>query len=102
MVVSKNLAKGDYLFRQGDPAEGFYVVQKGAINVHRTSASGKEQVIYVFRPIESFAEAALATPGGYPADARAIVDSSVLLVPKTDFVDSCANAPSSRSACSVP
>ena len=86
MVVSKNLSKGDYLFRQGDPSEGFYVVQKGAINVHRTSATGKEQVIHVFRPVDSFAEAALATPGGYPADARAIAASSVLLVPKADFV----------------
>ena len=87
MAVSKNLEKGECLFRQGDPAEGFYVVQKGAINVHRTSASGKEQVIYIFRPIESFAEGALATPGGYPADARAIMPSAVLLVPKADFVD---------------
>lgn len=87
MIVSKNLAKGDYLFRQGDPSEGFYIVQKGAINVHRTSASGKEQVIHVFRPVEPFAEAALATAGGYPADARAVVPSSVLLVPKADFVD---------------
>jgi CRP-like cAMP-binding protein len=87
MAVSKNLEKGEYLFRQGDPVEGFYVVQKGAINVHRTSASGKEQVIYVFRPIESFAEGALTTPSGFPADARAIMPSAVLLVRKADFVD---------------
>ena len=87
MAVSKNLVKGEYLFRQGDPAEGFYVVQKGAINVHRTSASGKEQVIYIFRPIESFAEGALTISDGYPADARAMMPSAVLLVPKAGFVD---------------
>lgn len=87
MAIPKHLEKGDYLFRAGDPSEGFYVVQKGAINVHRVSAAGKEQVIHVFRPVDSFAEAALATPGGYPADARAIASSIVLLVPKTDFVD---------------
>jgi CRP/FNR family transcriptional regulator, dissimilatory nitrate respiration regulator len=63
------------------------VVQKGAINVHRVSTAGKEQVIHVFYPMESFAEATLATEGGYPADARATEPSSVLLVPKTDFVD---------------
>jgi len=86
-VVSKHLDKGEYLFREGDRSEGFYVVQKGAINVHRVSAAGKEQVIHVFYPMESFAEATLATEGGYPADARATEPSSVLLVPKTDFVD---------------
>lgn len=86
-IVPKHLAKGDYLFREGDRSEGFYVVQKGAINVHRVGAGGKEQVIHVFRPIESFAEAALATEGGYPGDARATEASTVLLVPKRDFID---------------
>ncbi len=86
-VIPKHLDKGEYLFREGDRSEGFYIVQKGAINVHRVSAAGKEQVIHVFYPIESFAEATLATEGGYPADARATEPSTVLLVPKTDFVD---------------
>ncbi len=86
-VVPKHLDKGDYLFHEGDPSEGFYVVQKGAINVHRVGSSGKEQTIHLFRPIESFAEATLATEGGYPADARATESSTVLLVPKRDFVD---------------
>ena len=85
-ALTKHLAKGDYLFREGDPAQGFYIVQRGAINVHRVSAAGKEQVIHIFRPIESFAEAALASAGGYPADARATEASAVVLVPKRDFI----------------
>lgn len=87
------LPKGGYLFREGGPAEGFYVVQKGAINVHRVSASGKEQVIHVFRAGESFAEVALATDHGYPADARAIEASSVVLVPKAAFITLLAQQP---------
>lgn len=86
-VIPKHLDKGEYLFREGDRSEGFYIVQKGTINVHRVSAAGKEQVIHLFRPIESFAEATLATEGGYPADARATEPTTVLLVPKNDFVD---------------
>ena len=86
-TVSKPLDKGEYLFREGDRSQGFYVVQKGAINVHRVSAAGKEQVIHVFQPVESFAEATLATEGGYPADARATEPTTVLLVPKNEFVD---------------
>ncbi len=80
--VTRPLAKDDYLFRQGAPSEGFYVVQRGAINVHRVSAAGKEQVIHVFRTGDSFAEAALASPTGYPADARAVEPSTVFLIPK--------------------
>ena len=86
-VIPKHLGKGDYLFREGDRAEGFYIVQKGTVNVHRVSAAGKEQVIHLFRPVESFAEATLATEGGYPAEARATEPTTVLLVPKSDFIE---------------
>lgn len=80
--VLRSLAKDEYLFRQGDPAEGFYVIQRGAVNVHRVNAAGKEQVIHVFRTGDSLAEAALASPTGYPADARAVESSTVILIPK--------------------
>ena len=78
----KSLAKGEYLFREGDPAIGFYIVQRGSINVHRVNAAGKEQIIHVFRAGESFAEVALASDKGYPADARVLEPTQVLLVRK--------------------
>lgn len=84
--VLRVLPKGGYLFHEGDSSEGFYVVQKGAINVHRVSATGKEQIIYVFRPGESLAEASLAGERGYPASARAIESSGVVVVPKAPFL----------------
>lgn len=80
--VVKSLDKGDYLFHEGDTAHGFYVVQRGAVNVHRVNAAGKEQIIHVFRAGDSFAEVALASRTGYPADARAIEPTQVLLVQK--------------------
>lgn len=83
----KPLEKGEYLFREGQVSSGFYVVQKGAVNVHRVNPLGKEQVIKVFRAGESFAEAALATMVGYPADARAVESSQVLLVEKVGFLE---------------
>ena len=82
----KSLEKGEYLFHEGEPSHGFYIVQRGAINVHRVSAAGKEQVIHVFRAGESFAEATLATEKGYPGDARAVSASQVLLVQKNAFI----------------
>lgn len=86
IAVVRRIEKGSYLFHEGETARGFYIVQKGAINVHRVNAAGKEQVIHIFRAGESFAEAALATPTGYPADARAVEPSQVLLVQKDGFL----------------
>ena len=86
VTVVKSLEKSEYLFHEGDPASGFYVIQRGAVNVHRVTAAGKEQVIHVFRTGDSFAEVALAAPTGYPADARALESTQVLLVQKTGFL----------------
>jgi CRP/FNR family transcriptional regulator, dissimilatory nitrate respiration regulator len=83
----KAVRKGEYLFHQGHPTLGFYIVQQGAINVHRVNAVGKEQVIHVFRAGESFAEATLASNAGYPGDARAVEASQVLLIQKAAFLD---------------
>lgn len=87
LVSVRTLAKDAYLFHEGDASIGFYLVQKGAINVHRVNASGREQVIHVFRPGETMAEAALATDRGYPADARAVESSQVLVIEKQGFID---------------
>jgi CRP-like cAMP-binding protein len=85
-TVIKSLVKGEILFREGDESVGFYVVQKGTINVHRVNALGKEQVIHLFRAGESFAEGSLATDVGYPADAQAMESTQLLLVHKEGFV----------------
>ena len=81
------LVKDEYLFHEGEPARGFYLVQSGAVNVHRVSGAGKEQVIHVFRAGESFAEAALASATGYPAHARAVEPGTVLLIPKAPVLE---------------
>ncbi len=86
ITVVKSLAKGEYLFHEGDPAIGFYIVQRGSVNVHRVNAAGKEQIIHVFRAGDSFAEVVLASARGYPADARVLEATQVLLVQKAGIM----------------
>ncbi len=80
------LEKQEYLFHEGDPSRGFYVVQTGTISIQRITPAGKEQIIHVFHAGDSFAEATLATDTGYPADALALESSRVLLVQRDAFV----------------
>jgi CRP/FNR family transcriptional regulator len=87
VTVLKSLEKGEYLFREGEAVRGFYIVQRGALNVHRVSAGGKEQIIRIFRAGESFAEGALAAMSGYPADARAVGPTQVLLVQREGMLE---------------
>jgi CRP/FNR family transcriptional regulator len=82
----RSLRRGAYLFREGEPSHGFYIVRSGTISVHRSGANGREQVIQLFRTGASFAEASLAEPARYPADARAEQNSEVILIPRPDFL----------------
>lgn len=86
-AVMLKVARDEYLFHEGEASRGCYLVQSGAINVHRVNAAGKEQVIHVFRSGESLAEASLASPTGYPANARAVEPSTVLLIPKGPLLE---------------
>jgi CRP/FNR family transcriptional regulator len=86
VTVIKSLDRDEYLFHEGEAARGFYVVQVGAVNVHRVNAAGKEQIIHVFRTGDSFAEATLASETGYPADARALEPTQVMLVEKAGIL----------------
>jgi CRP/FNR family transcriptional regulator len=86
LTIVKSFAAGDYLFREGTPVHGFYIVRSGAVKMHRVTFAGKEQVIHVYRANESFGEEALISDLGYAADACAVEDSELLLVQKPEFV----------------
>ncbi len=87
MTVAKRLDRSEYLFHEGSPVHGMYVVARGAIKVHRVNPLGREQVIHIFRANESFAEEALVAAGGHPACASATEPSEVLLVRKPDLLE---------------
>ena len=83
----KTLEKGEMLFREGERASGFYVMQTGRVSVFRLTPDGREQIICIFEPPESFAEVVLATVETYPANAAALEPSQVVVINKTHFRD---------------
>lgn len=85
IAVTKTLSKGEYLFFEGGVVHGFYVVIKGSVKIYRVNFMGKEQVIGICRPFESFAEDALFSDVGHSADACATEVTTVLLFPKSEF-----------------
>lgn len=83
----RRVAKGKFLFREGEPTLGFYIVRSGAIHVHRLGTDGREKTIHLFRAGESLAEATLAEGLGYPAHACAVEATVVVFVPRDEFMD---------------
>ena len=83
----RSLQRGEMLFREGEKSEGFYVMQTGSVSIFKVTPDGREQIICVFRPTESFAEVTLATVDTYPANGMALEPSQIIQVNKARFRD---------------
>lgn len=81
----RSLAKDETLFHEGEKADGFYVAQTGRISIYRLTPDGREQIICVFQPPESFAEVVMSTVETYPANAMALEPSQVIVIHKKHF-----------------
>lgn len=89
----RSLPKRTYLFHEGDSPAGFFIIGKGAVNVHRLDNEGRETVIRVFREGESFGELFLADAGASPVSARIESASTLLLVRRSDLSRMIASQP---------
>lgn len=92
-ALPRRYKEGELIFSEGDPCEGLYVIESGAIKIFKTSVSGREQVLTVEGPGNSVAELPVFDGGDYPASATAASDTNLLLVRKEDFYALCFEHP---------
>ena len=78
----RRLARGEVLFRVGQPCEEFHVAVTGQLKLYALSAAGQEKVIELLGPGHSFAEALMLTGTPYFINAQALTDALVLTVGK--------------------
>ncbi len=87
--VVRRIARDEILFAEGEECEGLYVVQSGAIKLFMMADTGREQVLVIERAGSTVAELPLFDGGKFPASAAAIEDSTLLFLPKREFLDLC-------------
>ena len=87
--VVRRLDCDEMLFAEGDPCEGLFVVQAGAMKLFKMAETGREQVLVTERAGSTVGELALFDGGPFPASAAAVEDSTVLYLPKREFLDLC-------------
>ena len=77
--------KGQTIFREGDACPGVFVVGSGMVRVFKTGPGGREHVLHIVGPGNTFAE--LAAIGGFnvPANAEAVADTVCALLPQAPF-----------------
>jgi CRP-like cAMP-binding protein len=76
-VFERTADRSEMVLLEGEPATNLYFVGSGAVKVFKTSVEGKEQILSIVRPGESFNDVAVFDGGPSAASARAM--SPVLL-----------------------
>ena len=76
------LARGEMVFRIGEPCEAFHVTVTGQVKLFVVSPAGQEKVIEIVGPGRSFGEALMFTDRPYIVNAQALADSLVLSIGK--------------------
>jgi CRP-like cAMP-binding protein len=78
---------GQLLFDRGQPAQHFYIVLEGQVNLVLYSKSGEEKIVDILGPGNSFAEAVMFMEApGYPVSAVAATRSRVARFSSRDYV----------------
>ena len=72
VIFEKTLQRGELVLIEGEPAEVLYLVASGAVKVFKTSAEGKEQILNIVRPGESFNDVSIFDGGPNPASVQAM------------------------------
>lgn len=78
----RRLARGQHVFRVGEPCEEFHVTVIGQVKLYALSPNGQEKVIEIIGPGGTFAEALMFTGRPYIINAQAVTDALVLSVSK--------------------
>ncbi len=85
LVFEKKADRGEILLFEGEPAEILYFVVAGVVKVFKTSADGKEQILQVIRPGESFNDVPVFSGGVNLASAEAMGAVVLNMIRKRDL-----------------
>lgn len=94
IVKTKTFKKGDIIFFDTEPYFGFYITEAGLVKIYKISKDGREHILHLVAPYNTFAEVPLFENFGeehedsyrYPANAMALEDDTrVILIPARPF-----------------
>ncbi len=86
-------ARDEMIFYEGDPGDGFYIVETGKVKIYKLSFEGKEQILHIYGPGKPFGEVPVFEGNNFPASALAMVKSTIIFIPRDKFVQLISDTP---------
>lgn len=100
-VVELNFDKGEVVLLQGEACRGLFVVKSGQVRIYMSSPDGREQVLFVAKPGDSFNDVPVFDGGPNPASGLALDPTTVYLIPKEAILSLISSCPAALSIIKV-
>lgn len=84
----RHFRKKEIIFSEGDRSHYIYVVKTGSIKLYKTNDIGKEVILKLVGSEEFFGYLSVLNDGVFSESASALENTSVYLIPKSDFLKS--------------
>jgi len=85
LIFEKAVARGEIILFEGEPAQAVYFVVAGVVKIFKTSTDGKEQILYLARPGDSFNDVPVFDGGLSLASAEALTQVVLYGIKKSDL-----------------
>lgn len=85
LIHNRTYVAGEYIFYQGDPGIGLYIILDGQVVIERVSETGHKLILANFKPGDFFGELALIDGAKRSASAIANTDSKLAVIFKPDL-----------------
>jgi hypothetical protein len=85
LAKRRDLGEGEFLFREGDPGDRFYVVVTGAVESVRERPLGDQDRTAIHRPGDAVGATALLDDAPRSVSVRAVEDAKLLSISRSDF-----------------
>ncbi|WP_029271919.1 Crp/Fnr family transcriptional regulator [Flavobacterium sp. KJJ] len=85
-ALKKSFAKTSIVFEEGNLPAYYYQIISGEVKMSNYNDDGREFIQGIFYKQQSFGEPPLFLNQKYPANAIAVEDSEILLLPKNNFM----------------
>ncbi len=77
---------GENIFIEGDKSKGIYFVAEGTVKVYKSSKDGREQILKLIYPGDSFNDVTIFAKDVNPASADAVTDIKLYLLSRESMV----------------
>ncbi|MBI2851690.1 MAG: Crp/Fnr family transcriptional regulator [Chloroflexi bacterium] len=84
-VFERSAGRGEMVLLEGDPAEVMYFLVSGVVKVFKTSVEGKEQILNILRPGDSFNDVSVFDDGVNLASAQSMTPVELYGLRKNDI-----------------